>query len=150
MPSSVHFQWLTCSVGDWANTFEERMEEKEKWVVERLTSGKKIRSQLPVMGQLIISRPGELTECIERVIIPENGISQKGYVNEIWTPGRADEIHIDSTSLSPFFGVRQNIPIGYATTQVEVYDHDKYLLLSPKKLRVVPYLDKRKVLELAH
>gem|GEM_PF-1466367 len=56
MPSSVHFQWLTHSVGDWAETFEERMKEKEKWVVERLTSGKELSSQLPVMGQLIIFR----------------------------------------------------------------------------------------------
>ena len=43
-------------------------------------------------------------------------------------------------------GIRRDVPIGYATTQVEIYNHSKNLLLSPKKLKVVPYLDKRGVL----
>lgn len=145
MASSVHFGWLTRNIGDWANTFEERMAEKERWVVERLTFGKTIRDQLPVMGQLIIRRPGELTEFVERTIIPENGISQKGYVNEIWIPGQVSEIQIDGDSLSPFFGIRWDVPVDYATTQVEIYDRGN-LLLSPKKLKIVPYLDKRGVL----
>ena len=146
MASSVHFQWLTRNIGNWANTFEERMEEKERWVVERLTFGKEIRNQLPMMGQLIISRPGELTEFVERTIIPENGISQKGYVNEILIPGQVSEIQIDGNSLSPFFGIRQDVRVGYATTQVEIYDHSGNLLLSPKKLKVIPYLDKHGIL----
>ena len=85
-------------------------------------------------------------QFVERVIIPKDGISQKGYVNEIWVPGSVSEMQINGDSLSPFFGIQQDTPIGYATTQVEIYDHNGNLLLSPKKLKVIPYLDKRGIL----
>lgn len=87
-----------------------------------------------------------MLEFAERTIIPENGISQKSYVNQIWIPGQVSEIQIDGNSSSPFFGIRQDTPIGYATTQVEIYDHSGNFLLSPKKLKVIPYLDKRGIL----
>ena len=67
-------------------------------------------------------------------------------MNEVWGRGWISEIHIDGDSLSPFFGIRQDVRVGYATTQIEIYNHRGHLLLSPKKLKVVPYLDKRGVL----
>ena len=138
--SWTHYQWLTHEIGECAGTLEERFKEKENWVIERQTFGKNIKNQLPVMGQLIInSSDGEL-QLVEHAIVPQNGISRMGYVNEIWVPGLVSEIHIDDVALSPFYGVYQVFPISYISTQVKVYGYsDKYLLLSPKKLEVVPY-----------
>lgn len=67
-------------------------------------------------------------------------ISESIKAKENWVPGWVDKIHIDGVPLSPFYGVHQDLPIEYTNTQVKVYDYsDKYLLLSPRKLKVVPY-----------
>jgi hypothetical protein len=139
MASWANYGWLTRNIGS-ARTQEERFKEKENWVIERQTFGKQIKNQLPVIGQLIINWPGEEVQFVEHAIVPQNGISRMGYVNEIWVPGRVEQIHIDDVPLSPFYGVYQVFPISYISTQVKVYGYsDKYLLLSPKKLEVVPY-----------
>lgn len=140
MVSWTNYSWLTHEIGECAGTLEERFKEKENWVIERQTFGKNIKNQLPVMGQLMINSPDEELQLVEHAIVPENGISQMGYVNEIWVPGRVEQIHIDDVPLSPFYGVHQDFSISYISTQVKVYGYsDKYLLLSPKRLEVVPY-----------
>ena len=140
MVSWTNYSWLTHEIGECAGTLEERFTEKENWVIERQTFGKQIKNQLPVIGQLIINWPGEEVQFVEHAIVPQNGISRMGYVNEIWVPGLVSEIHIDDVPLSPFYGVYQVFPISYISTQVKVYGYsDKYLLLSPKRLEVVPY-----------
>jgi hypothetical protein len=142
MASRHHYSWLTRGFVHRARTFEECIKEQENWVIAKQTFGRKIRNQLPVMGQLIINQPDEGLQFVEHVIVPKNGISQKGYVNEIWVRGRISKIDIDGASLSPFFGIYQEISICYWNTQVEVHGYrDKRLLLSPKKLKIVPYVN---------
>ena len=137
-----HYAYLVHHIGKWTKTYEERIEEKENWVIERQIFGMKIRNQLPVMGQLIIDHVDGQLQFVERVIVPKNAISRKGYVNETWIPGRIRRIDIDGTPLSPFFGIYQEISICYFNTQVEVHGYrDERLLLSPKKLTVVPYVN---------
>ena len=140
MVSWTHYQWLTHEIGECNGMLGEPFKEKENWVIERQTFGKQIKNQLPVIGQLIINWPGEEVQFVEHAIVPQNGISRMGYVNEIWVPGRVEQIHIDDVPLSPFYGVHQDFSISYISTQVKVYGYsDKYLLLSPKRLEVVPY-----------
>lgn len=81
-----HYACLAHGIGKWAQTDEERI--KESWVIERQIFGRKIRNQLPVMRQLIIDHFDGQLQFVETVIVPRNAISRKGYVNEIWVPGR--------------------------------------------------------------
>ena len=122
--------------GDYTVTPEERASQEKEWFEERLRDGKKLSKYLPVQGELNCTYGGYPPMM---AILPENAISRLGYINEIWVPGNDCELRIGGHS---FIAVYQDIPIGYAGTTFRFYrgsDMD-ILLLSYKKLKVVPYL----------
>lgn len=141
MASRNSFTALIRGIEDWTNSPEEYAKEAENWVQERMRSGRKLRNRLPLWGELEI-RLLEVVRYVERIVIPQNAISQRGYVKEIWVPGFEDEIRIDGTTCRRVFPV-QDYPIHYSKTLVHVCHHDALpLLLSPhtRKIKIVLYL----------
>lgn len=141
MASRNSFTALIRGVEGWTNSPEEYAKEAENWVQERMRSGRKLRNRLPLWGELEI-RLLEVVRYVERIVIPQNAISQRGYVKEIWVPGFEDEIRIDGKTCRRVFPV-QDYPIHYSKTLVHVYYHDALpLLLSPhtRKIKIVLYL----------
>ena len=119
-----------------AITPERRVRQKKEWFEARLRDGLKLRKSLPIQGELNWDNAAYPPMM---AILPENAISRLGYINEIWVTGNDCEIRIGNHS---FVGVYQDNPIGYARTRFPVYrgsDTD-ILLLSDRKLKVVPYL----------
>jgi hypothetical protein len=123
-------------VGKATITPEERVKQEKEWFEERLRDGKKLSKCLPIQGELNWTN----AECPPTpAILPEHAISRLGLINEIWVPGGNCEIRIGNSSC---IGVYQHVPIGYYRTRFRVYrgfDTD-ILLLSYRKLKVVPYL----------
>ena len=129
----------------------ERLSKREK-DDDKLDLGKALKGCLPVMGTLRIFRTNLPTLFIDHVIVPKDGISKDGYVNEIWVPGKVSEVCIDDMG-PPFLGVgwlHERAPIHSTNSVVEVYKHNderllQQLVLSPRKLIISPYLRPRAV-----
>lgn len=131
--------YLTHHIGNNASSGVKTLELKENWVNDRLHDGNKIKICLPVFGKLIISLPNKPEKEVERIIIPRNGITRTGYVNEIWVPGVERAFQFNGKLLFSIAQEPLEIP-AYCTT-VDVYDHPyKGLLLSPKRVTIIPYL----------
>lgn len=100
-------------------------------------TGRRVRKELPVQGEL--NWPDGCHYPVDG-ILPKNAISRNGFVNEIWVPSDTCEIRLYDYS---FFGVYQDLPIGYGVTVFYIWrgsaDRD-VLLLSPKKLKIIPFL----------
>lgn len=117
---------------------EHTPEEDKEWFCERLRDGKKLRKCLPVQGELHWKNA---TYHHLPAILPKNAISRNGYINEIWVPGDACEIRIGDAS---FIGISLDVPIAYTRNWFYFWigsDRD-VLLLSYRKLKVIPYLCK--------
>ena len=122
--------------GDHFATLEELAKEEMERFEERLLCGKNLSKFLPVQGELkwtSAARPPM------PAILPKNGISRKGLINEIWVPGDDCEIRIGDHSI---IGVYQDVRISYSDTSFHFYrgSETDVLLLSYKKLKIVPYL----------
>lgn len=141
MASRYCFTGLMRGIESWTNSPEEYAEEAENWVQERMRSGRKLRNRLPLWGELEI-RLLEVVRYVERIVIPQNAISQRGFVKEIYVPGFEDKICIDGTSCRRILPVH-DYSVHYSNTLVKVYNHSGFpLLLSPhtRKIKIVLYL----------
>ena len=136
MSSWYYYSLGTRYIGDHTVTPEDRALEEKEWFEERLRDGKNLRKYLPVRGELNWVDPDFPPIP---AILPKHAISRMGFINEIWVPGDDCELRIGDQS---YLGVYQDLPIGYTRTRVRVYrgpDTD-ILLLSYKKLKIVPYI----------
>lgn len=121
----IHYTYLARDVGR-GNRPEERIAMLDNWVNTKLETGRRVRKELPVQGELNWS-----DGCHYPVdgILPKNAISRNGFVNEIWVPSDTCEIRLYDYS---FFGVYQDLPIGYGVTVFYIWrgstDRDVLLL----------------------
>ena len=136
MGSWIHYTYLTRDIGIWASTAEERIAMKRKWVCDRLEAGRRVKKDLPVQGEL--KWPDGIHQPIDG-ILPKNAISRHGFVNEIWVPSYTSEIRLYDQL---YLGVHQDLPIGCGVTVFYVWNgfDEEVLLLSPRKLKIVPFL----------
>ena len=128
--------YLTRDIGKMASTAEESIAKKDNWVRARWESGRRISKELPLQAEL---NWRDASQPPIPCILPENAISRNGYVNEIWVPSYTRTI--------PFYdrcyvGVIQELPIGCGVTLVYVWKGSdrEILLLSPAKLKIIPFL----------
>lgn len=141
MSSWYYYSDLRHYSGDYTVTPEERVMQDKEWFEERLCDGKKLRKSLPVQGELNWTNAAYPPMP---AILPEHAISRLGLINEIWVPGRESEIRMGTQS---FLGVYQDVLIGYARTRFYFYrgPNREVLLLSYKKLKVIPFLWKNQL-----
>lgn len=129
------FMFLTRDIGKFDRP-DERDVKQKKWVSDRLASGRRVSKVLPVRAELNWS---DASQPPIPCIIPENAISRKGFVNVIWVPSYTREIHLHDRF---YIGVHQEHPIGYGVTLIYIWNDPRrdILLLSPKKLTIIPFL----------
>ena len=130
------FMYLTRDIGKMASTAEESIVMQDDWVRARLESGRRVRKELPVQAEL---NWRDASQPPIPCILPEHTISRKGYVNEIWVPSYTRKIPLYDRC---YVGVIQELPIGCGVTVVYIWKGSdrEVLLLSPKKLKIIPFV----------